>query len=127
MNFGVAVRGGSQIESDFFPRFYDLTNAGAVFSDGCSATALSANTITTGANTTPILGVQNKLASTVNLVILQASLQIVAAGNSAVAPGAFVWATGFANGGNDETGNQPFGHVVGNIGNSQAVGCLFEL
>jgi hypothetical protein len=78
-------------------RFYENTYRGNNYSIGMTVTALSANTITLTATTTPIVGVWNPTTSPINLVILQASLQIAVAGNSAVAPGGFVWATSINN------------------------------
>jgi hypothetical protein len=55
-NFSQLYRGGAPAESEFLPRFTDLVLSGVVYSNGCSTTALSANTITLTATTTPILG-----------------------------------------------------------------------
>jgi hypothetical protein len=88
-----------QIITELQGRFYENVYRNACFSGGMGAvTALSAATITLTATTTPIIGVWNPLSSPVNLVILQAALQLVTIGNSAVAPGAFVWAASINNG-----------------------------
>lgn len=94
------IRMGQQndiIVSELHGKYYEQCYRGAVFSVGMTSTALSANTITLTASTTPILGVWNPASSTVNLEIIKAKVLITAAGNSAVAPGAFVWATSTGN------------------------------
>jgi hypothetical protein len=85
---------GDMIISELHGRFYEQTYRGNVYQTGHIAPiALSANTITTSATTTPIIGVWNPLSSGVNLVILQASLQnIINTVTTPVGPGAFVWA-----------------------------------
>lgn len=85
------------IVSELHGKYYEQAYRGSLFSVGMTSTALSANTITTSATTTPIVGVWNPASSTVNLVMLKAKCVITAAGNSAVAPGAFVWATSLGN------------------------------
>src|SRR4051812_16113163 len=80
---------------------------GRVYRTGATATALSANSITLTAATTPIVGVWNPKGSGKNLVIWQAKLAIVVAGNSAVAPGGFDWAISNDNGA-IQTGKAPF-------------------
>jgi hypothetical protein len=89
---------GDTIVSELHGKWYEQAYRGNLYSVGMTSTALSANTITLTATTTPIVGVWNPLASTVNLVIAKAILQTSVAGNSAVAPGAFVWATSINNG-----------------------------
>ena len=79
-------------------RYYEQVYRGNVYSTGMSATALSANTITLSATTTPILGLFNPLTSPVNLVILKASLTWFV--NTATTPqsaGSFVWAASTGN------------------------------
>jgi hypothetical protein len=97
----VAARGGNMgdlIVSELQGRFYENTYRGNKFSGGMTTSALSANTITLTATTTPILGVWNPSTSTVNLVIQQASIQaFVNTLTSPVAPGAFVWASSIGN------------------------------
>lgn len=88
---------GDQIVSELHGRYYEQCYRGNLYSAGMTSTALSANTITLTATTTPIIGVWNPASSTVNLVLLKAKCVITAAGNSAVAPGAFVWATSTGN------------------------------
>lgn len=67
---------GDVIVSELHGRFYEQTYRGTLFSAGSGATALSANTITLTATTTPIVGVWNPPTSGVNLVILQLSAQV---------------------------------------------------
>jgi hypothetical protein len=111
---------GALVATELHGRFYEQTYRGNVFSIGCSKTALSANTITLVAATTPILGVWNPLTSPVNLVILQASLQIAANTLTApVPPGYFVWASSIGNSG-ISTGSTPFNRKTMQAAGSQA-------
>lgn len=86
------------IVSELHGKFYESTYRGTTYSTGMTGTALSANTITLTATTTPIIGLWNPASSQVNLVLNKAKCIIVAAGANAVAPGAFVWATSVGNG-----------------------------
>jgi hypothetical protein len=89
---------GDLIVSELHGRFYEQVARGNVYSIGCSITALSANTITLTATSTPILGVWNPPTSGVNLVMLQCML--TAAANtlsSPIPPGPFVWASSVNN------------------------------
>lgn len=88
----------AQVTTNAHGQYCEAAMQGKLFSVGMGQTALSANTITLTATTTPIVGVWNPLNSDVNLVLLKAKLQIAVAGNSAVAPGAFVWAVSTNNG-----------------------------
>lgn len=89
---------GESIISELHGRFYEQVYRGNVFSNGVSLTALSANTITLNATTTPILGVYNPSTSTVNVVILQASLVCyVNTFTTPVGAGSFVWASSIGN------------------------------
>jgi hypothetical protein len=90
---------GDLIVSELHGKYYEAAYRGNLFSVGMNNTALSANTISLTATTTPIIGVWNPLSSNVNLVMNKAKCLIVVAGNSAVAPGAFVWATSTGNAG----------------------------
>ena len=110
-----------QLVSDLQPRFYENNYRGNIFSVGMTTVALSANTITLTATTTPILGLWNPTTSPINAVLLQATLQIVTAGNSAVAPGAFVWATSIGNGA-ISTGLTPFNRKTLAAAGSQCKG-----
>src|SRR5271165_4221617 len=91
-------RSGEVILSELHGRFYEQAYRGNLFSVGCSVTALSANTITLTATTTPILAIWNPPGSLVNLVPLQAMLTSFANTLTVpVPPGAFVWATSIGN------------------------------
>ena len=85
------------IISELHGKYYESNYRSAVYSVGMAQTALSANTITLVAATTPIIGIWNPAASPVNLVPIKAKCLITAAGANAVAPGAFVWATSTGN------------------------------
>jgi len=88
-----------QVVSQLQGRFYENAYRGNLYSGAMIApTVLSANTITLVAATTPLIGLWNPLTSPVNLVVLQASLQITSAPNSAGITGAFVWAYSGGNG-----------------------------
>lgn len=92
-----AIRQGRQGDvqvSELHGRFYEQTYRGNVFFGGHTALqALSANTITLTATTTPILGLYNPSSSSVNLVLLQAALNMIANNlTSGAGPGALVWA-----------------------------------
>jgi hypothetical protein len=89
---------GDLIVSELHGRYYEQNKQGNLYSVGMTSTALSANTVTLTATTTPIIGVWNPTGSGKNLVILKSKCLITAAGNSAVAPGGFVWATSVGNG-----------------------------
>ena len=86
----------SQLHGDMYEQNY---RGNTYFTGHTSLTALSANTITLTATTTPILGVWNPLSSTVNVVLLQAMLNVVANNlTSGAGPGAFMWALSTGNG-----------------------------
>lgn len=87
-----ALPSGAQRVGDAHGRFLDAALDSRLYSWGKTVTALSANSITLTPTTTPIIGVWNPITSTKKISILQASMQIAVAGNSAVAPGGFVWA-----------------------------------
>ena len=88
---------GDVIASELHGRFYEQAYRGNLFSTGASTAALSANTITLVAATTPIVGVWNPSTSTVNLVILQAMLQSAIQAASSTAQGSWVWAVSSGN------------------------------
>jgi len=93
-----AGRLGDQIFSELQGRFYEGVFRGNTFSIGSSVTALSANTITLTATTTPILGVYNPTGSGKNVVVLQAALTAyINTLTTPVGAGAFVWATSINN------------------------------
>jgi len=90
-------RAAEQIVGELHGRFYEQTFRGRTFSIGSSTTALSANTISLTATTTPIVGLWNPSTSGVNAVILQAGLQISVKTASTTAPGSIVWAASIGN------------------------------
>jgi hypothetical protein len=103
-------------------RFYEPAYWQTLFSIGMGANALSANTITLVATTTPILGVWNPANSPVNLVIAQAAVQVYA--NTLITPagcGPFVWAASTGNAG-ITTGLSPFNRKSMAYSGSQAKG-----
>lgn len=106
---GRAGQQGDAIVSELHGRFYEATYRNNVWLGGHTApVALSANTITLTATTTPILGVWNPATNANNLVILQATLTTIANNlTSGAAPGAFVWAISLNNGA-ITTGSNPW-------------------
>lgn len=119
------LRGGKQgdlIVSELHGRFYEQVYRGNAYSWGKTTTALSANSISLTNTTTPIIGVWNPSASPVNLVILQASVQIQANNlTSGAGPGALVWASSTGNG-VISTGNTPWNRKTLAQAGSQAKG-----
>jgi hypothetical protein len=113
------------IVSELQGRFYEANYRNQLFSNGCSLTALTANTITLTATTTPILGVYNPANSPVNLVILQAALDVTINNlTNGAGPGAFVWATSIGNTA-ISTGSAPFNRKSMVASGSQAKGMSF--
>lgn len=106
---GRAGQLGDVIVSELHGRYYETNYRGAAYFGGHAAVAaLSANTITLTATTTPILGVWNPTSNTNNLVILQANLNCFASNlTSGAGPGAFVWALSLNNGA-ISTGSNPY-------------------
>lgn len=90
-------KAGEQIIGQLHGRFYEQVYRGNVFSVGSSTTALSANTITLTATTTPIVGIWNPANSPVNVVVLRAALQVSVQAASSTAQGSWVWATSVGN------------------------------
>jgi hypothetical protein len=91
-------RTGEHIISMLHGRLYEQCFRNALYSAGSGATALSANTITLTATTTPIVGVYNPITSPVNLVILKAMAQVYI--NTLTTPvgcGPLVWASSVGN------------------------------
>jgi len=111
------------IMQELHGRFYEQNYRGNVYSNGMTVTALTANTISLTSTTTPILGVWNPATSLVNLVILQAALQLTLP-NSAAAMGVLVWATSYGNGG-ITTGSAPFNRKSLASSGSSAKGMAF--
>ena len=117
-----AGRYGETMVSELHGRFYEQVYRGHVYSIGSGPNALSANTITLTATTTPILGVWNPSTSSVNLVMMQCMLTAYV--NTLTTPasaGAFVWA---ASTGNTAitTGTAPFSRKTLLSAGSQAKG-----
>ena len=114
---------GDAIVSELHGRFYEQVYRSNVYFTGNTAlSALSANTITLTATTTPILGVYNPSSSTVNVVLLQAMLTVVANNlTSGAGPGVFVWASSLGNGA-VSTGSNPFNAKTLATSGSQARG-----
>jgi len=100
---------GDLIVSPLHPRYYETAYRDNMFFGGHTAlAALSANTISLTATTTPILGLWNPSSNTKNLVLTYASLNVVANNlTSGAGPGVFVWATSLNNGA-ISTGSTPF-------------------
>lgn len=112
------------IVQELHGRFFEQCFRGNVYRNGMTVTALSANTITLTATTTPILGVWNPSTSPVNIVILQAVLQIVYTAAGTV-DGVKVWATSLGNNA-ITTGSNPFNcKTLANSG-SFAKGMAFQ-
>lgn len=108
-----AGRQGDQMVSELHGRFYEQCYRGNVYSNGNLALqALTANTITLNATTTPILGLYNPLGSGVNAVVIQATLSSGINNTAAVGPGAFVWAISTGNNA-ISTGLVPFARLLG--------------
>lgn len=106
-------RQGDGIVSELHGRHYEQTYRGNVFSNGhVGLVALTANTITLTATTTPIIGLYNPPGSNMNAVIIQASLSSGINNTAATGPGAFVWAVSTGNVGLS-TGTTPFARMVG--------------
>ena len=90
---------GDVIASELHGRFYEQTYRGNMFSGGMGPVALSANTITLTATTTPIIAVWNPTTSTVNAVILQVCIQsMINTLTTPVGAGMFVAAVSSGNG-----------------------------
>lgn len=118
-------RQGDAIVSELHGRFYEQTFRGNMYSNATLAlNALTANTITLTATTTPILGVYNPASSSVNLVILQAVLSSGINAAAATGPGAFVWATSIGNAA-ITIGTAPFNQKTLTSAGSQAKGLSF--
>lgn len=93
-------RTGELMFSELHGRFYEQAFRGALFSGGMTTTSINAATFTsatTGATATPIAGVYNPLSSSVNLVILQATLTVGITALQATGGGPFVWMASVGN------------------------------
>lgn len=114
-------RNGELVATELHGKFYEQTYRGNVYSVGMTTTALSANTITLTATTTPIIGVWNPTGTSVNLSIIRAVAVTTVNAASAVAPGGLVWATSTGNGA-ITTGLTPFNRKSLVAAGSQAKG-----
>jgi hypothetical protein len=118
-------RYGEAMFSEMQGRFYEMAYRGMLFSNGCTITALTANTISLTASTTPILGLYNPSTSSVNLVPLQAGLTVVPNNlTSGAGPGAFVWASSIGNTA-VSTGTAGFNHKTLQSTGAQGKGMSF--
>lgn len=103
-----ATFSGAQRIADAHSRFHTANVEGRLFSIGGGNTALSANTITQSATSTPIVGVWNPSTNDKWLVILQACLQVyINTLTTPVGSGAMVWASSVGNAA-ISTGSSPF-------------------
>ena len=107
----VATRSGNlgdTIVSELHGRFYEQAYRGNLFSGGLTLTSISNATFTsatglsgtlgTAATGTPIAGIWNPSVSTVNAIILQATLAITETALTATGAGGFVWGVYAGNG-----------------------------
>lgn len=112
------------VTTDLHGRFYEQTYRGNVFSDGMGLTSVSNATFTVGgigATTTPVCGIFNPATSTVNVVLIEASLGLVMTALAATGPGAFVWAMSIGNTA-VSTGSTPLNRKTLSLGGAQAKG-----
>ena len=90
------------IVSECHGRFYEQVYRGNAYSIGHTAVlallATHATVTSLSAAAVPILGIYNPSSSTVNAVLLQATLNSFINNVTSVAPGAYVWATSLGNG-----------------------------
>lgn len=117
-------RSAEQVVTELHGRFYEQTYRGAVFSDGMGITSISASTFTTAnltATETPIIGVHNPATSTVNVVVLQATLSVIQTALQATGCGGFVWASSIGNTA-ITTGTTPLNRKTLTTGGAQAKG-----
>jgi hypothetical protein len=113
---------GEMVVGQLHGRFYEQVARGAVFSIGSGATALSANTITLTATSTPIVGVWNPSTSGTNLVILQGAAQVyINTLTTPVGSGPLVWASSVGNTA-ISTGSAPYNRKIMALSGSVAKG-----
>ena len=101
---------GDLIVSELHGRFYEQAYRGSLFKGGTTTTAINAATFTsatTGATATPIAALYNPSGSTVNCVLLQATLTVTMTALQATGAGPYVWMLSAA-AGPISTGAQPF-------------------
>lgn len=101
---------GDVVVSELHGRFYEQAYRGNLFSGGiASLTSISNATFTTStlsATGTPIVGLWNPITSSVNCVLLQATLAITITATTATGAGPFTWAVSTQNSA-ISTGNLP--------------------
>ena len=134
----VALRSGNlgdTIVSELHGRFYEQTYRNNLFSTSMSATGAltalsSANqtvanglsaTLATAAASTPILGIWNPATSSINAVILQATLGITQTALTVTGAGGFIWAV-FTGNSNITTGSTPVNRKTLTASGSQCKG-----
>ena len=89
---------GEVVVQELHGRFTEQCVRGNMYSiSTLGVLALTANTITLNATTTPILGIYNPSTSGVNAVVLQAALVDYINNVTSVFPGAYVWAASVGN------------------------------
>lgn len=112
-------RSGDVIMSELHGQLFEQAYRGNVYGWGKTLTALTANSISLTATTTPIIGLWNPSTSLVNLAVLQASVQISPNNlTSGAGPGGLVWASSIANTA-ISTGNAPWNRkTLGQSGSS---------
>jgi hypothetical protein len=110
--FTGGLSGASRV-MDSHGRFADAALGGRLFSWGKTSTVLNATSDTSvvGATATPVIGVWNPYGSTVNLVILQATVVLAQAPGSAAITGAFMWMSSTTNS-VISTGNTPYNRLT---------------
>ena len=92
---------GEQIFSELHGRYYEQAYRGNVYTTGMQLTSIAAATfriadatsatLATAAASTPIVGLWNQANSTVNAVILQATLHAIITASTSTGPGGFGW------------------------------------
>ena len=107
---------GDTIVSELHGRYFEQTYRGNMFSGGLTLTSIANATFTSGtglsgtlgtaATGTPIAGIWNPTVSTINAVILQATLSITETALTATGAGGFVWGV-YAGNGAISTGSAP--------------------
>lgn len=115
-------RNAEQIVQSLHGRFYETNFRGALFSAGKPFGSISNATSTIAtldATTTPIVGVWNPAASLVNLVILQATLNVGVTALQATGAAPFAWAMSIGNGA-ITTGAQPLNRKTLQLAGSSA-------
>jgi len=100
---------GDLIVSELHGRFYEQAYRGSLYKGGTTTTAINAATFTsatTGATATPLATLYNPSGSTVNCVLLQATLAVTMTALTATGAGPYVWMVS-ALAGPISTGAQP--------------------